>query len=134
MIVTDTYQLPWEEVKKEMVEQKGLEEGVADTIGHYVKFKGAKEVLELIKSDEKLFASEDIKQGVEDMSLLFTYLEALGANEHISFDLSLARGLDYYTVRLAVDELLTHLLIQSILGRHLRSCHRRLCSKWQRHW
>lgn len=31
------------------------------------------------------------------METLFTYLEALGSLENISFDLSLARGLDYYT-------------------------------------
>lgn len=31
---------PWAEVKKEMVEEKGLEEAVADKIGEYVKHKG----------------------------------------------------------------------------------------------
>lgn len=38
------------------------------------------------------------KAGVEDMEKLFEYCDALGvAAEHVSFDLSLARGLDYYT-------------------------------------
>jgi hypothetical protein len=32
--------LPWEEVKKEMTEEKGLEAAVADKIGEYVKLKG----------------------------------------------------------------------------------------------
>lgn len=31
------------------------------------------------------------------MEKLFMYLEALGCMENMSFDLSLARGLDYYT-------------------------------------
>ena len=31
------------------------------------------------------------------MELLFTYLEAFGCLDNISFDFSLARGLDYYT-------------------------------------
>lgn len=31
------------------------------------------------------------------MELLFGYLEAMGMLEYISFDFSLARGLDYYT-------------------------------------
>jgi histidyl-tRNA synthetase len=88
--------MPWEEVKKEMLE-KGLQEEVADTIGIYVKYKGAHDVLELLKADEKMFASEDIKAGVADMELLFSYLKAFNAMDRISFDLSLARGLDYYT-------------------------------------
>jgi hypothetical protein len=33
-------QAPWEEVKKEMVEQKGLTVTVADRIGEYVKLRG----------------------------------------------------------------------------------------------
>jgi histidyl-tRNA synthetase len=32
--------LPWADVKKEMVEEKGLPEDVADKIGEYVKLKG----------------------------------------------------------------------------------------------
>lgn len=31
------------------------------------------------------------------MELLFSYLEAMNCLQHISFDFSLARGLDYYT-------------------------------------
>jgi histidyl-tRNA synthetase len=34
-------QLPWEEVKKEMTDEKGLQPDVADKIGEYVKLKGA---------------------------------------------------------------------------------------------
>ena len=35
-----TQQEPWSEVRKEMVEQKGLDPAVADRIEHYVKLKG----------------------------------------------------------------------------------------------
>ena len=31
------------------------------------------------------------------MGLLFDYLEAMGGLQNVMFDLSLARGLDYYT-------------------------------------
>jgi histidyl-tRNA synthetase len=34
---------------------------------------------------------------IAEMELLFTYLEAFGVLDRISFDFSLARGLDYYT-------------------------------------
>lgn len=32
--------LPWEDVKKEMVDEKGLAADIADKIGQYVKLKG----------------------------------------------------------------------------------------------
>jgi histidyl-tRNA synthetase len=31
------------------------------------------------------------------MKLLFTYIEAAGVIDYVTFDFSLARGLDYYT-------------------------------------
>jgi histidyl-tRNA synthetase len=34
---------------------------------------------------------------IKEMELLFTYLKAMGVLDKISFDFSLARGLDYYT-------------------------------------
>ena len=34
---------------------------------------------------------------MKDLYSLFGYLEAMGSLPHVSFDLSLARGLDYYT-------------------------------------
>ena len=45
---------PWEEVRKEMVDEKGLDEEVADKIGSYVKFSGKEELLETLANDELL--------------------------------------------------------------------------------
>ena len=89
--------LPWVDVRKEMTDDKGLAEEVADKIGEYVVLKGQKDLLNRLKADEKLMANESMKAGVADMDLLFEYLEAFDALENVSFDLSLARGLDYYT-------------------------------------
>lgn len=90
--------LPWEEVKQEMVQQKGLPEEVADQIGQFVQNRGGiAEILDLLRQNEKLVANENIKAGIEDMSLLLSYLEAYGIVNQVSFDLTLARGLDYYT-------------------------------------
>jgi histidyl-tRNA synthetase len=86
---------PWEEVKAEMVQQKGLDEAVADKIWTYVQLKGF-DVLEKLRNDP-LYSNAKGKEGVEDMELLFKYCEAFGCKEWLSFDLSLARGLDYYT-------------------------------------
>jgi histidyl-tRNA synthetase len=88
---------PWEEVRREMTEEKGLAEEVADRIGDYVVQKGQQDLLSKLQSDEKLVANASMKSGMADMALLFEYLEAFGCLSNVSFDLSLARGLDYYT-------------------------------------
>ncbi|KKK19991.1 hypothetical protein AOCH_001123 [Aspergillus ochraceoroseus] len=88
--------LPWDQVKAEM-EEKGLAPEVADKVGEYVKLNGGREVLETLKADELLSANEDIQKGIENMELLFKYTDAFEVSDKISFDLSLARGLDYYT-------------------------------------
>lgn len=78
--------------------EKGLEEGCADQIGGYVVGrKGGKELLEELLKDEKLMGNASAKKGLEDLKILFEYLDVLEVTPRISFDLSLARGLDYYT-------------------------------------
>ncbi|KAG2132923.1 uncharacterized protein EDB93DRAFT_1175419 [Suillus bovinus] len=89
--------LPWIEVKKEMTEEKGLSSDVADKIGEYVKHKGGPSLLDLWKADATLMANPSAKQGISDMDILFTLLQAYKVLDKISFDMSLARGLDYYT-------------------------------------
>ena len=89
--------LPWEEVKKEMVQDKGLEEAVADRIWSFVQKKGGQDVLEFLQQDEKLKENPRTAKGMDDMGLLFTYLDAFNIPDRVEFNLSLARGLDYYT-------------------------------------
>ncbi|KAF7304245.1 Histidyl-tRNA synthetase [Mycena chlorophos] len=89
--------LPWSEVKKEMTAEKGLDEEVADKIGEYVKHKGGPALLEQLLADPNLTANASAKQGLDEMGLLFTLLRAYDVVDKLSFDLSLARGLDYYT-------------------------------------
>lgn len=40
MLVFFILQTPWEEVRSEMVNEKGLTEEIADKIGEYVRLKG----------------------------------------------------------------------------------------------
>ncbi|KFY10397.1 hypothetical protein V491_07667 [Pseudogymnoascus sp. VKM F-3775] len=89
--------LPWADVRKEMTEEKGLGGEIADKIGEYVVLKGQTDLLTKLKADEKLMANESMKAGLADMDLLFSYLQSFNALSNVSFDLSLARGLDYYT-------------------------------------
>lgn len=70
------------------------------------------DVLKKLEDDEKLMGIESAKAGLADMRLLFEYLEVFGVLDKVchfvpcplsrlilqmSFDMSLARGLDYYT-------------------------------------
>lgn len=89
--------LPWADVRKEMTEEKGLAEEVADRIGEWVILKGKQDLLDKLRASEELSANASMKKGMDDLALLFEYLEAFDALDRISFDLSLARGLDYYT-------------------------------------
>jgi histidyl-tRNA synthetase len=89
--------LPWADVRKEMTEEKGLAPEVADKIGEYVVLKGQKDLLAKLQADAAMVENASMKAGMAEMDLLFTYLEAFDALDNVSFDLSLARGLDYYT-------------------------------------
>jgi histidyl-tRNA synthetase len=88
---------PWDVVRKEMTEEKGLDGEVADRIGEYVVQKGGKDLLQKLQKDERLESNESAKAGLADMALLFTYLQSFDVLDRISLDMSLARGLDYYT-------------------------------------
>merc|ERR1719310_2093487 len=87
---------PWEEVRKEMVDEKGLEAEAADRIGEWVQMSGGQELVEKLLGS-KLAESAKAKAGLEDMALLLRYCNLYGCGDSVSFDLSLARGLDYYT-------------------------------------
>uniref|UniRef100_A0A5F8GWX1 Histidine--tRNA ligase, cytoplasmic n=1 Tax=Monodelphis domestica TaxID=13616 RepID=A0A5F8GWX1_MONDO len=89
--------MSWENVKNEMVEEKGLASEVADHIGAYVKQHGGVSLVEQLLQDPKLSQNKQALEGLGDLKLLFEYLTLFGIAEKISFDLSLARGLDYYT-------------------------------------
>ncbi|KAI1941012.1 Cytoplasmic and mitochondrial histidine tRNA synthetase [Ophidiomyces ophidiicola] len=89
--------LPWADVRKEMVDEKGLDPAVADKIETYVIRKGRRDLLDSLKTDEVLAANASAKTGLDEMSLLMDYLEAFNILDKVSFDMSLARGLDYYT-------------------------------------
>ena len=90
---------PWEAVKREMVEEKGLPEHVADKIGDFVVLKGEpRQVLATLQAaTHPLSSHPESAAALQEMKLLFDFLDVMGALRPFSFDLSLARGLDYYT-------------------------------------
>lgn len=88
---------PWEEVRREMTEEKGLDGEIADRIWGFVQRKGGRDVLEALRQDESVKSNTGMTKAMDDMDLLFTYLEAFNILDKVEFNLSLARGLDYYT-------------------------------------
>jgi len=90
--------LAWAEVKAEMVEEKGLSAEVADKIGSFVLFNGQpQELWERLTADAVFGDHSLAAAAMADLKTLFAYLAAMNTLQHVSFDLSLARGLDYYT-------------------------------------
>jgi len=89
---------PWEKVRDELINMKGLTVEMTNNLERFVKLVGKpKELLQRLK-DEKIF--EGHKEGeetIKEMEVLFGYLEAFNCMDRLSFDFSLARGLDYYT-------------------------------------
>lgn len=88
----------WEEVRKEMVEEKGLPLESANKIGEYVLHSGKpKELLAKFVDEKKFGNHKGANEALTDLAILFNYLEAMGSLSSVSLDMSLARGLDYYT-------------------------------------
>ncbi|KAH1105675.1 hypothetical protein J1N35_009443 [Gossypium stocksii] len=91
----------FEQVKKEMVEEKGLSVETADKIGTFVKIRGPP--LELLSKimggteGSELLKHNASKEALGDLSILFDALYKSRCIDKVVFDLSLARGLDYYT-------------------------------------
>lgn len=88
---------PWSEVKNELVEEKGLDESIAERIGTYVSRSGGVELIDELRNDADLMKQESVVKGLECMELLFKYCNIFQIQDKVIFDLSLARGLDYYT-------------------------------------
>ncbi|KAJ2001021.1 Cytoplasmic and mitochondrial histidine tRNA synthetase, partial [Coemansia thaxteri] len=90
--------LPWADVRKEMTEEKGLDDTTADKIGTYVQLRGAGEdLLKKLEAMPELMASKKAQEGMAEMALFFKYARIFNILDWVSFDMSLARGLDYYT-------------------------------------
>ena len=80
-----------------MIDEKGLDEVTADKIGEYVQLSGGSELVDKLLQDEKLKNVKSAVEGLEGMKLLLKYCGLFGVESKVLFDLSLARGLDYYT-------------------------------------
>lgn len=80
-----------------MIDEKGLDEVTADKIGEYVRLNGGIELVDKLLENKPLMKASSAAKGLEAMTLLLNYCSILGLEKEIIFDLSLTRGLDYYT-------------------------------------
>lgn len=90
-------QATWAEVKNEMVNEKGLDEKAADRIGEFVVLNGTVDLITKLLAEGELASNKSSKSGLESLKVLFEYCARLNIEHTLKFDLSLARGLDYYT-------------------------------------
>lgn len=96
-------QTPWEEVRSEMISEKGLGYEVADHIGSFVSKKGDPcSLLKELASDPILLDNASAQLGIAELQRLFSFINMMVVKEEqqksrVILDLSLARGLDYYT-------------------------------------
>merc|ERR1712176_1203435 len=84
---------PWEVVMKEMIDVKGLTQEQVDNIGKIV-LQSSDDVWKLYHHliDSNTFQNHvGAKKALDDLNLLFTYLQAMNKLSFIKFDLSLAR-------------------------------------------
>ena len=84
LFFSPSLKVDWEEVKKEMVEEKGLDVAVADKIGVYVKLHGRTELLDQLCADQLLTSAPDAKVGLEEMTVLLKYCKLFGILDNVS--------------------------------------------------
>ncbi|KAJ3681679.1 hypothetical protein LUZ60_014252 [Juncus effusus] len=89
----------FDQVKKELVEEKGISEQTADKIGLIVKKRGDPFAIlqELKGQNSEFLTNPGSVTALNELEILFNALEKAKCLDKLVFDLSLARGLDYYT-------------------------------------
>ena len=106
---------PWGDVQDELL-KKGITKEQCTKLHSYVLLKDSPwNLLKVLKENQTLLKNTKGAQAVKEFEVLFEYLDIFEVTPHVSFDLSLARGLDYYT-GLIYEVILTDRNIGSISG------------------
>lgn len=81
---------------KDELRERGIDEQGINTIEPVLLLQG-NSVEKIARMKEILASSEAGMKGVAELEELFGYISAAGINQEVEIDLSLARGLNYYT-------------------------------------
>lgn len=87
--------LSWAEIKKELVDVKKVDETAVDNIYKYVQQSGKGTFLDNLLGSE-LATIPETKNALDSLKLFDKYCTISKIDHVIEYDLSLARGLDYY--------------------------------------
>lgn len=74
---------------------KGLTQDSIDKLQPILKMSGSRQ--DKLNTLKSLLTSETGKKGIEELETLFGYIDALNIDLNVELDLTLARGLNYYT-------------------------------------
>ncbi len=85
--------------KKDKLTEEAFEEMLKDIGLKQEQIFGLKDILNItqLAELEKLNLNKDAKKALQDLKELFNYLRAYGIEEYCELDLTIIRGLDYYT-------------------------------------
>ncbi|XP_056372712.1 histidine--tRNA ligase, cytoplasmic-like [Hyla sarda] len=89
--------ITWDKVRSEMIEEKDMRPETVDRVGEYIRLNGGLALLEHLWNDSAISQNTRAMEALNDLKLLHHYLEIFGVADKVTFDLGLARGLDYYT-------------------------------------
>lgn len=78
------------------MESKGLTRDTAEKVGEYIRVCGDRDLLGQL-AEGPLGATSGGAKALQELNLLADYSHLVQILPRLSFDLSLARGLDYYT-------------------------------------
>ena len=103
-----------DKVREILTEDCGATSEQADEILKFITIKGGTQgILEALKGYEG--KNETLDQGISELTTVATYMEGFGVPaDHFEIDLTIARGLDYYTGTVYETTMLDHPEIGSI--------------------
>ncbi|MFQ6832124.1 histidine--tRNA ligase [Butyricicoccus pullicaecorum] len=103
-----------DKVREILTEDCGATSEQADEILKFITIEGATQgILEALKGYEG--KNETLDQGISELTTVATYMEGFGVPaDHFEIDLTIARGLDYYTGTVYETTMLDHPEIGSI--------------------
>jgi len=95
--VLDSMEKIGKEKTKVALKDIGLDDSQIEQIFDFYKLneKENKEIIESLKNSD--ITSDTFKQGVEELEIVMDEINILGISSNVKIDLTVARGLDYYT-------------------------------------